>query len=450
MDNNNNDIIMGRQINTQSVDIPSWLGWGVMFLVFSIPFASGLPLEKFTGAKRPINITLFASLLYLFSLLFVYTTWRQKKIVSLISESAKIFLPSILLLLFIIASGAWTDFSIKNSRPLFAKTIIQLAGYLILAPVIFKAVLLSEKWRGRALLSFSLSVAVAIFACVADYLFFEKASPVFYGGVLLNANVYAMFLCLGLPVLLATVVKKITENYSLPLCILITLMAIYPVQNGALLLAVIISSAIIIGMAFKRYVALVFIVICMFFSVNFGSFDRMLDSVQVYVNYTDPDTGEFSRKHTMRYYRWSANIEMLRNNPLKGVGAGQYQRHIKKYYSGISIPEGRTDKPGTFNIMTSEPMSFGWFFIILCELGIAGFALLMFMLLDLGRQAAMSFCNSGRELKTTTSNIYCWAVLSSLSALLIAGWFTTIFTRGCGGAFAFLLALGVCLHCHKN
>jgi len=133
---------------------------------------------------------------------------------------------------------------------------------------------------------------------------------------------------------------------------------------------------------------------------------------------------------TMRAYRWAANLSLILNNPL-GVGWGQYQRSLQKYYGDLPYPEGTTDDPALYDLNANEPLTFSWLFVMACEIGLPGLAALALFLVELLLRA------TGRNGNSVLSGGICGAVIG----LAIAAVFTSPLVRGAGPLLGVLLAL---------
>lgn len=139
----------------------------------------------------------------------------------------------------------------------------------------------------------------------------------------------------------------------------------------------------------------------------------------------------------MRYTRWAANLNMIRSNPIFGVGWGQYQKHVTRYYGDIVYPEGSTDDVTLFDVETNEPLTFAWYFVLAAETGLVGLVAWFVLFGEvaaraIGRGAQRCLCAGG--------------VMGAVVALLIACLWTSPMVRGAGPLLGLLLAMSGVRH----
>ncbi|MBN1256399.1 MAG: O-antigen ligase family protein [Planctomycetes bacterium] len=416
--------------------------WGIAALiaVALIPLAFGLQMPL--TSKRALTLTPFEPVIWIVALWLLLAWFKAgdlPKRFKAFSRSAYI-LP--VLIVFALLSALGAKFSYDNAKSLFAKSLLQWIEYLLLAVLVFHTLLSDPVWRKRAVTVFCLTgmLTVASVYIMAEY--FGKIGH-FQGGWLLNRNSYGSFLVLWGPVMLAF--PWLNQKHSrLKLLIgsLAVVAGLYFCTSGGPFLGVLLAALIMMMVASKYDKAwspgIIFLVIILpvfFFILKpANNLNALIDSVQVYVPFKDPETGLTTREHTMRYYRWSANLEMIADNPFNGVGLGQYGKRVNEYYAGINLPAGQTDIPELYNVKANEPFSFSWFFLAASELGLVGAAVLLLLLANLAVSAVE---------KITRNDWGGWVVLAALAGLGIAGWFTSPMVRGVGGALAFIIALAL-------
>lgn len=404
----------------------------VALLVFPIAEAAlKLPLST----KRSLNLTAF-DLTIIIAFISLLAHWFKRKcLFERLKSNAFAFLPSLLFL----AAAAITYFSIDNNKsssiPLFVKLFIQYAEYLLIAPVVFLALFKTEP--NKTLSCISIGFIFTVLSCIIDNQFCENETAFSIGGLLLNRNNYAAYFALIMPFLVLSFPSICKKSMLTILTVASVAVGIWYVQTAwafaSVLFCLIVFLIYSISKKHSYAVIASSIILISLFGAMYNRKNVLADSVQVYVKYTDPVTEEVSAEHTMRYYRWAANINMIRGNLLKGVGLGQYGKRLKEYYSGISIPEGRTDVVQNYNIKANEPFSFGAVFVLLAEVGIIGFSLFIAVLAS----ACICLLNHSEEswIKTT--------VLLSLFSIIIISLFANPLTRGCGGAISLILVLGI-------
>jgi len=398
-----------------------------------VPVAVGVraPLT----AKRSLHLAAFDPLVWVSAIWLVLAWWRQGRLVRRVSAFVRQAGPALALLLVAGASALGADFDRPQAKGLFVKGLIQWAEYLVVGVLVFQALLQDPRWRGRALGVFTLAGALTVGSVL--YTIFVRGEALPYGarGWLLNRNTYGMVLVLWAPIALAYALRGNRGAASVPGMVgqVAVLLGLAACWAGGPFLGVCVAGAVVLAGLVGRGGALVFLVLVTgLLLANPTQLDRLADSVQVYVTWRDPETSETERVHTMRYYRWSANLEMVVSNPTLGVGLEQYGNRLGAHYGAIQVPEGRTDRPAYYDVQTHEPLSFGGFFILAGELGLVGVAALLWLAADLVRRAV-------RRARVAACEGY--AILGAIAGLGFAGWFADPMTRGVGGAVAFLLAL---------
>ncbi|MFH0911228.1 MAG: hypothetical protein V1918_06980 [Planctomycetota bacterium] len=414
--------------------VPS-TAWACVALaaVAMVPFAAGLEVPVM--AKRSFFLTPFDPLVWLAAGWLLLAWWRKGVLRARLWDHVLATGPALVLLGWAVFSALWADFSRPQSRLLYGKATIQWIEYLGLGVLVFRALLADEKWRRWAVEVLCLVGVSTVASVLYTSWLSPEGLPYAAKGWLLNRNTYGLFLVFWGPVLLShrTLPHRISlGTQGVAALILVLLGFLLCWAGGPFLGACVACTATLAGVA-KRAAVPVFLALLMALLIlSPRQLEILVDSVQVYVHWRDPETGAVTREHTMRYYRWSADLEMLVDHPWLGVGLEQYGRRIHEYYGGIRLPAGRTDQPAFYNVKTEEPLSFGWFFLVAGELGLVGAAILLWIFSDLARSAVE---------RVREGAFGGHAVLGILGGLALAGWFANPMVRGVGGALAFALAL---------
>ena len=179
------------------------------------------------------------------------------------------------------------------------------------------------------------------------------------------------------------------------------------------------------------------LIMALVFGIFPGQAERLRDSVQPYVRNPLPP-GKLIL--AQRYNRWQANLELIKRQPVFGVGPGLEQKQVKPYYSYELLRDNvRTDDVSQFNVLGNEPGTFSWYFITACELGLPGLWLLVWMLVYFwGRAARATAAASEGEPKQEGLSA---GVVGSLMAILCLGVFTHLMVRGLALMCVFLFAV---------
>lgn len=411
--------------------------WLAVVAVVLTPLALAVPVPL--SAKRSVNLTLWDPLVWLLGLWLGLSWLRSGAWRDVWRRVLAVLAPGLVMVAVGVLSVLGADLSTGAARALFAKGLVQWSEYLLVGPLVFAVLLDAGRWRRRAWFALAVATGVAALSVWGQWAWQAPAirqAPALLGGILLNRNAYGVYLALALPLLLGGVVSAVRQRPGgvVPIALLFAGLALYPCLAGAAYLAAWVALAVTFGScgrgrASHAWAALVAIVVAGHF-VGPGAGHR-LRSVQVYVDYRDAAAGRVSREHTLRYLRWSANLEMFAAHPRFGVGLGQYQKRLGPYYQlDRPLPEGRTDRPETFDIRTAEPFSFGWFFVAMGETGLPGLLAGLFLLTTL-LWRGVELCRSGEPAG--------WALVGAGVGLFLLGWFASPLTRGAGGALALVL-----------
>lgn len=149
-----------------------------------------------------------------------------------------------------------------------------------------------------------------------------------------------------------------------------------------------------------------------------------LDEIQTSVAIFD-DEGEMQP----RYTEWQAAWNMWRDNPLLGVGAGNYQANIGRYYGYIP----------RVNRNVTEPDSHNLHLVLLSSTGLCGLAAFLGMLIFYMRNAALAY---GMAANPATKGLAA-GLVGAIAAFAVNGVWTGLLVRGLGIPLVFCLVLTV-------
>ena len=175
------------------------------------------------------------------------------------------------------------------------------------------------------------------------------------------------------------------------------------------------------------------------------------------------DDGEMKPTATLRRHQAALDLLAAPSNPqdersapnwLKGVGAGQFQRHINQFYQPPYVKPGRrTDDEAAYDMEAYEPFTFGLLETVAVELGLPGLLAILFLLASWiaaaqGGFARLAFPSpSPSPAAKTQKEIGAVLALAALGAgcgALVLSLFANPAIRGVGGTFAFFFALALC------
>lgn len=260
--------------------------------------------------------------------------------------------PPVLLLLFLF----WTLISLAaaENRMAALKEFIQYSEYFLAGFILFRS--FPEMRFDRRHLFYVLAgmTSFAILAALIQY-FIPAIPNTGVSGGYGNQNVYGGFLSLMLPVLYGAVLdnqhRRIIRG---GFCLIITA-GLVTILNGGTCIAVVAGFGLVsLGKSQRAFVAFAVVVILLTIFV----YPRLprhnpqawYETIALYENTGEP---------AQRYPEWQAATNMALDNPLFGVGAGHYQRHIGSYY-GIVPNRPEASPPDSQNLYLVLAASIGF------------------------------------------------------------------------------------------
>ncbi len=264
--------------------------------------------------------------------------------------------------------------------------------------------------------------AAAVNLGLALFQYFNPETDGFYvRGAFSNRNVLGGYLALLIPVC-AGIALYDRQPFRRILAGILIAAGMLVMLSGAAFVAI--TAAVGAGLLYaRRGLAFAFLVIVAILAVD-EIFPRLprnneqefLESVALYdgmatVNY--------------RYPEWQAAVIMILEHPWRGVGAGNYQRNINRYYGIIPNPTG-----------PQEPDIQNLYLVLGGTLGLPGLAAFLAMMAMAIRDAGISL---RRNLKPETRALV-WGGACALVAFAIAAVFSPLLVRGIVPLTAALLA----------
>jgi len=299
--------------------------------------------------------------------------------------------------------------------------IVQWAEYVIVAYLLFRSGLEMPAVRPWMVRLFAAASALVIGLGVAHYTMaglddFKVRST--FG----NANVLGGFLALSLPVLFGLMLDASCWKWRIGLLLAI-LAGFAVVLSGGAFLALIAALAVMAAArgwkAFAAYaLALLAVVFLLMPLLPRDNLEGLWQSVRLF-----DDDGVVTR----RYAEWQAAMEMIREHPLAGVGAGCYQDRIGAFYGMIPVVGGVPSPPDSQNL----------FLVLGASIGLPGLAAFGGLILLALAQAARRAVRAAPAAK----NGLALGVFGSLLAFLVASLWSPLLVRGIGVPLAFVLAL---------
>lgn len=327
-------------------------------------------------------------------------------------------LPPLTIILFI----AMGFLSIMRAMQVMAslKDLFQLVEYFIAGYLLFYHRARSPQHLRRMLAVFVGVAALIVLGGVVQY-FNGSIDDFDVRGSFGNRNVYGGFLAIILPLCfgLALYDSRLWVRIG---CVVVVLAGLVTTLSGGSLVAIMIA---LLALAIMRHVT-VFIacaaVLCTGIVFVLPELPRMnndilFESIALYPNGYDVGT---------RYTEWQAAVVMTEENPLLGVGIGNYQANIGQYYGTLPSPAVKL-----------EDDSQNMYLVIASTMGLPGLALFIAILAGHARAALQLYFRSNDPLQQGL----CLGLAGALFAFALNCLWTPLLVRGIGVPLAFLLAL---------
>jgi O-antigen ligase len=309
-----------------------------------------------------------------------------------------------------------------GSRAATAKDLFQFAEYFVAAFMLFEWSAGSEPRRRRMLDVFLWTGTVIVAVGVGQYAM-PSVDDFVVRGTFGNRNVFGGFLALLLPLMFGILLCTPSWPRRAWLLAVVAAGLLVTLSGGTWI-------ALLCGLGtvsmLKHRGAFLVTAVCVVVAGIFvlphlprANSEVLHDSVALY----DAD-GQV----TTRYPEWQAAAVMLQENALFGVGGGNYQANIGRYYGVIPSPPGK-----------AEPDSQNLYLVLGSSLGLPGLAAFAGMLLLFG-------CAAGRAALRAGPSPWRGAALGltgSFVAFAVNAVWSPLLVRGIGVPLALLGALAV-------
>jgi hypothetical protein len=324
----------------------------------------------------------------------------------------------------------------KESKEAIAE-VLQFGAYFIIAPLLF--VNLMQDWRSGVLVErrrfalhvFSFAVLLNVLAATFQLLAFTRVAP---RGLFSSPNMYAVFLAISLPLLVAMVLREWTK---VPPALIVTgltlLLGLLTVVSVWAVLAILIG--ILIAGVLQRLPVRTVAVAAASLAVVFGAW-----GVQSKLKTNRQESLRVSsatQKVKKQYIEWYAALGWAvpkgQELPLgvaqlhqyeTGVGPGNYQQNIGPYYS--SLPNEEKMPPDSNSLYMVQAVS----------IGVLGLGALLWVLGHFMGKAWHS-------MRGISGDWLAFGVFAALCAWLVVNIFHAGIVRGGGVVLAFILSLAV-------
>ncbi|MBA4387915.1 MAG: hypothetical protein C0404_08030 [Verrucomicrobia bacterium] len=319
--------------------------------------------------------------------------------------------------LFILAAGISVVHA--ENRLAWLKEMIQALEYFVAAYLVFAGID-DEKFL-RRLVRLWLFIAGAITIAGAIQYFATPVDDMHVSATFGNRNIFGGYLAMMLPMALATMVW--THRWWLRFLMLSMVMLGFVVNlSGGACIAMVIATGCV-AMARSRWIfAIHVVVVLLLVAVALPRLPRQNDekiwqSISIYDGNDDV---------ARRYKEWHAAAAMARENALFGVGAGNYQQNLGRYYGTLQIPSH-----------VAEPDSQNLYLVLASSMGIGGVLSFLGILMFFGLKSCVAAARTG--------NIQHRSIAVGLAGLLIGfsigSIWSPLLVRGTGLTLAMAIGL---------
>jgi len=328
-------------------------------------------------------------------------------------------LPPLYLMLFI-AMGAM---SVLRSIQVMAsvKDLFQLTEYFIAGYLLFFHHLDNRPQRLHRFITIFLAVsAIVVFAGLLQYAS-EPIEDFRVRGTFGNRNVFGGFLALTLPLFFGIMLHA-PGTWTRACCLTVIVFGLGITLSGGSFIAIVLAFAVL---ALIRHMA-AFITCCIVLCAGIvfllpqlprANYDVLFESIALY-----PDGAEVGN----RYTEWQAAAVMTEENPLLGVGIGNYQANIGQYYGSLPSPAVKL-----------EDDSQNMYLVVASTMGLPGLALLLALLISHAWSAVVLYWRSTDDRQRGLS----LGLLGSIVAFSLNGIWSPLLVRGIGIPLAFVFVL---------
>ena len=292
---------------------------------------------------------------------------------------------------------------------------VQLVEYFIVAYFLFAWVLQSPRRRQWAVFAVFVGTSLVIIHALVQRLsgWEGPAIRATFG----SRNAYGGYLALILPLMYGVALTSRSRGIIIWLAIAIGL-GLVTIMSGPALIALLVAFALISWFASRRAFAICLAAIIVGLLVMPYLLPRNYQDTLV-----ELATPSYQGEVKKQYLEWQAALNLLEDNCLLGVGIGNYQTNIGRYY--YFMP----------NVEILEPDSNSGYLVVASTLGLLGLIALIAILFHFGRRAWKL------QMRDRPRTGLVWGLRGSLVSFAVVSFFTLLLVRGTGLAVAFILAL---------
>lgn len=350
----------------------------------------------------------------------------MKRLVSFLKEVLP--LPENILFVLLISLSFFKSESITDS----AKELFQIVEYVIVAFILFSKIRLSDKTLSRTAVLFLSLVSIVVLFAVFQY-FNRSIGLMDVKGTFGNRNTYGGFLAVTLPMILSIVLQIRDWRMKIWGLVILSIAGLTVLSGGAsvgLLFAGSLICAFASRRAFLIWASIIAIAGILFLPLlPRNNMEVLKQSIGLF-----DDNGQVKP----RYTEWQASLQMWREQPLLGVGLGNYQSQIGMNYGFLPVKEG--PKEHDHNNL---------FLVFASTTGILGLIGLLTMLLFWFERTASAFfpCKPGlNSVHSSHHQILALGAMGTIVAFCITSIWTAMLVRGVFLLFVIIVATTISLN----
>jgi O-antigen ligase len=307
-----------------------------------------------------------------------------------------------------------------SSRMSTMKELFQMVEYFVIAYMLLSFLISDAKRRAVAVYLFAGVGTLIVIISLVQYMR-PSLPPLDIAGTFGNRNVLAGYLAILLPLTTGLMLYE-KNRFRLAWYALTVIAGSVVLLSGGALMGIILGLAIVAMLrgriAFAGLAAILLLAIFLIAPhLPRDNATLLRESVQLF-----DDDGNVTR----RYTEWQAAATMTQDNPLLGVGAGNYQDNVGMYYGVLPDPVGPTE-PDTQNL----------YIVTASSIGLFGLAALIGLLCHSVASAIRNYASarSGFERGLQAG------LIGSILAFAIAAIWSPLLVRGISIPLAFILVL---------
>lgn len=313
-----------------------------------------------------------------------------------------------------------------------AKEIFQVVEYVIVAFVIFSKIRFSDKTLSRTAVLFLSLVSIVVLTAVFQY-FNSSVGVMDVKGTFGNRNTYGGFLAVTLPMILSIVLQ--IRDWRMKIWGLVVLStAGITVLSGAAAVGLLFAGSLICVFTSRRVFLIWASIIAIAGILVLPALPRNnMEVLKQSIGLFD-DNGQVKP----RYTEWQASLQMWSEQPLLGVGLGNYQSQIGMNYGFLPVKEG--PKEHDHNNL---------FLVFASTTGILGLIGLLTMLLFWFQRTVSAFfsCKSGlNSVCASHQQVLALGAMGAIAAFCITSIWTALLVRGVFLLFVIIVAATISLN----